>query len=87
MELAAWIMVLAKPVRSSYATDSKDMMDKALLLIQQAHIIEQKLMRGEKVNTASPYKKTWDCRLMWICGKWHGRRSCNVDPKAKRSAR
>jgi len=45
MELAAWIMVLAKPVRSRYATDSKSMMDKALFLIQQAHIIEQKLMR------------------------------------------
>ena len=57
MELAAWIIVLAKPVRSKYATDSKSMLDKAVFLLQQAERIEEKQRRGEKVSTANPFKR------------------------------
>ena len=63
MELAAWILVLTKPVRSNYATDSKNMMDKALYLIQQAKVIEDKRSRGEKLNSACPYKKAWGLQV------------------------
>ena len=59
MELVAWIIVLTKPVRSKYATDSKSMLDKAVFLLQQAERIEEKQRRGEKVSTANPFEKAW----------------------------
>ena len=80
MELAAWILVLTKPIRSNYATDSKSMMDKALHLIQQAKVIEDKRSRGEKVNSACPYKKVWGCKSTETCGRSLGKRSCNEAP-------
>ena len=59
MELAAWILVLCKPIRSVYATDSKSMMDKAIQLLNQAKIVEERQRRGEKANIAQPFKKAW----------------------------
>ena len=58
MELAAWMLVLRKPVRSVYATDSKSMMDKAIQLLQQAEKVEERQRRGEKANSVKPFKKT-----------------------------
>ena len=59
MELAAWILVLCKPVRSRYATDSKSMLDKAIYLLKQAETVEEKQRKGEKVNASNPFKKAW----------------------------
>ena len=59
MELVAWVLVLCKPNRSEYTTDSKSMMDKAIQLIKQAEKVEEKQRRGEKVNMIKPFKKPW----------------------------
>ena len=56
-ELAAWLLVLTKPIRSMYATDSASMLRKALYLIQQARFVEEKEMRGQQVNIRISYKK------------------------------
>ena len=59
-ELAAWVIVLTKPYKSRYATDSASMLGKAMQLIKAAEEIEDKERRGIKVfNRAKPFKKAW----------------------------
>ena len=87
MELAVWIAMMTKPMRIMYATDSASMLGKAVALLQAAKEIEEKEERGETVNKQKPFKKTWDFREMEISGRLHGMRFCNVDHRAKSSAK
>jgi len=59
-ELAAWILVLTRPFRSRYSTDSASMKGKAEHIIRMATEIQKKESEGIKVtNKSNPYKKTW----------------------------
>ena len=56
-ELAGWLLVLTKPARTCYATDSAAMLGKAVALIQAATKLKEREERGEKVIWEKPFKK------------------------------
>ena len=59
-ELAAWIVILTRPFRSNYATDSASMQGKATYLIQVATTMQEKERRGETAaNKENPCRKAW----------------------------
>ena len=58
-ELMAWITVLAKPIRSMYATDSAAMMDKAKQLLAKAEERQHSISRGRRYKEGCPFKKPW----------------------------
>ena len=49
-ELAAWLMILAEPFRSDYATDIANIQGKTIALMKEAARMKEKEARGEKVN-------------------------------------
>ena len=54
------IQVLTLPINRRYATDSKNMMDKALKLIEAAKVHEQQQIDSPTGNRPSrPFKNTW----------------------------
>ena len=50
MEVAAWIAMMTKPMRFTYATDSASMLGKAVAILKAAKEVEDKEERGESVN-------------------------------------
>ena len=56
-ELMAWIAVLAKPIRTMYATDSVAMLIKAKQLMNNAEQREEARRKGKPVHTGCPFKK------------------------------
>ena len=58
-ELMAWLAVLAKPIRSMYATDSAAMLCKAKQLLEKAAIRQECLKNGRKTKEGCPFKKPW----------------------------
>ena len=58
-ELMAWIVVLAKPVRTMFTTDSAAMLCKAKQLLKKAAQREEALRRGKPIRAGCPFKKPW----------------------------
>ena len=58
-ELMAWIAVLAKPIRTMFATDSAAMLIKAKQLIHKAEQREYSTSKGKPVKNGCPFKKPW----------------------------
>ena len=58
-ELMAWIAVLAKPIRTMFATDSAAMLIRAKQLIQKAEQREEARSKGKPVKSGCPFKKPW----------------------------
>ena len=54
-----WIAVLAKPIRTMYATDSRAMMTKARQLIEKAEHRHDCIRREKKYKEGCPFKKPW----------------------------
>ena len=55
----AWIAVLAKPMRTMYATDSVAMLIKAKQLMSKAEQREEARRKGKPVKAGCPFKKAW----------------------------
>ena len=58
-ELMAWIAVLAKPIRTMFATDSAAMLIKAKQLLNKAAQREEARSKGKPVKPGCPFKKPW----------------------------
>ena len=55
----AWIVVLTKPIRADYATDSAAMLCKAEQLIGKARARQEAIQAGRRVKKGCPFKKPW----------------------------
>ena len=58
-ELMAWMSVLAKPIRTMFATDSAAMLNKAKQLLEKAEQREEARTKGKPVKSGCPFKKPW----------------------------
>ena len=58
-ELMAWIAVLAKPIRTMYATDSVAMLIKTKQLMSKVEQREEARRKVKPVNAGCPFKKPW----------------------------
>ena len=57
-ELTAWLAVLAMPIRSMYASDSKTVVDKANRLIEAARILDQSSSDQHRRPMWNPIRQT-----------------------------
>ena len=53
------MLVLTKPFRSNYATDSASLVDKATQLLEAAKKVEDEEARGIHLKRDNPFKKQW----------------------------
>jgi hypothetical protein len=58
-ELTAWLAVLALPIRSMYASDSKAVVDKANKLLEFARIFDQSSSDQHRKLMRNPFGKPW----------------------------
>ena len=58
-ELAAWLIALTLPIRSTYATDNKSVVGKATKIIEVAIKHESNVREGKRTPDKNPLGKAW----------------------------
>ena len=72
-DLMAWTVVLAKPVRTMYATDSAAMLCKAKQLLAKAARMKEAQSRGKPVRAGCPFKKHGGSKRKETYGRSRGK--------------